>query len=97
MTSSPLAGALVGLGEAARGLDDDVDAELLPRQLGRVADLQNLDRLAVDHDRIVSVGDGTVEVAVGGVVREEEGVGRDVHDVVDGHDLEPGRALDDRL
>jgi len=58
--SSPLAGALmrtflgagcdvgaglVGLGKATGRLDDDVDAEVLPRKLGRVADLQNLDGL----------------------------------------------------
>jgi len=71
--------------------------EVLPRQLRRVADLEHLDGLTVDHDRVVGVGDGAVEVAVRGVVREEERVGRDVHDVVDGDDLEPGRALDDSL
>jgi hypothetical protein len=61
---------LVGFGEAAGRLDDDVDAEVLPRQLGRVADLQDLDGLAVDDDCVVGVGNGAVEVAVRGVVGE---------------------------
>src|ERR1035437_2057635 len=94
---SDVGAGLVGLGEAARRLDDDVDAEILPGQLGRIGDLQDLDGPAVDDDRVVGVGDGAVEVAIGGVVGEEERVHRNVHDVVDGYDFELGRALEDRL
>ena len=41
--------------------------------------------------------DRAVEVAVGGVVGEEKGVGRDVDDVVDGDHFELGGALEDGL
>ena len=40
-----------GVGEEAGRFDDDVDAEVLPRQLARVALGQHLDRAAVDRDR----------------------------------------------
>ncbi len=85
--------SLVGLGEAAGRLDDDVDAQVLPRQLGRIGQLEDLDGLAVDDDRILGVADGAGEVAVGRVVGEEEGVRRDVDDVVDGDDFEFRGAL----
>ena len=45
--------AFVGLGEEAGGLDDDVDAEVAPRQVGRVALGEHLDGLAADGDRVV--------------------------------------------
>jgi hypothetical protein len=88
---------LLGLGEAARGFDDDVDAEILPGQLGRVCDLQDSDGLAVDNDRVIGMGYGAVEVAIRRVVGEEERIHRDVDDVVDGDDFEVGGALEDRL
>ena len=48
-----LARALVGVGEEAGRLDDDVDAEVLPRQLAGVALGEGLDDLAVDRDALV--------------------------------------------
>ena len=42
-----------GLGEEAGGLDDDVDAEIAPRQAGRVALGEDPDRLAADPDAVV--------------------------------------------
>ena len=44
--------ASLGLGEAAGRLDDDVHAEVAPRQVGRVALREDLDRLAVDDDLV---------------------------------------------
>ena len=88
---------LVGVGEQAGRLDHDVDAEVAPRQLGRVLDLEDLDRLAVDDDRVVGVADVALVGAVRRVVLEQQGVGRDVDEVVDGDDLDTRRALEHRL
>ena len=88
---------LVGVREQAGRLDHDLDAQVAPRQLGRVLDLQHLDRLAVDHDRVVRVGDVALVGAVGRVVLEQQGVGRDVDEVVDGDDLDTRRSLEHRL
>ena len=71
--SSPLAGALMitffapggevragllGVGEEAGRLEDDVDAEIAPRQRGRILDLEDLDLAPVDDQRVVGVLDG---------------------------------------
>ena len=70
--SSPFAGAemmtffappsmcflrVVGVGEAAGGLEHDVDAEVLPRQLRRILLGEHLDLVAVDRDRAVAARD----------------------------------------
>ena len=47
---------LGGVGEEAGRLDDDVGAELLPRQRRRVALLEHLDACAADDDVLVVVG-----------------------------------------
>ena len=88
---------LVGVGEDAGRLDHDVDAEVAPRELARVLDLEDLDRLAVDHHRVVGVGHLARVGAVRRVVLEQQGVRRDVDEVVDGDDLDAGRALEQRL
>ena len=105
VTSGPLAGArdddLLGarlevlggrgaLGEAAGGLDDDVDAELLPRQLGRVGLGGDADALAVDDERVVLDLDRPREHAVDGVVLEQVAQGLRVGEVVDRHELDVG-------
>ena len=43
--------AFVRVGEAARRLEHDVDAEVLPRQLRRILLGEHLDLVAVDGDR----------------------------------------------
>ena len=53
--------------------------------------------LAVDDDRVVGVADLARVGAVGRVVLEQQGVGRDVDEVVDGDHLDVGGALDERL
>ena len=73
--SSPLAGALmidllgagrdvggglVGVGEEARRLEDDVDAEIAPGQRRRVLLLEDLDLAAVDDQGVVGVVDRAV-------------------------------------
>ena len=47
------AGRLLAGGEQAGRLDDDVDAVVAPRDLGRVAHLELLDLLAVDREAAV--------------------------------------------
>ena len=46
-----------GLGEEAGRLDDDVDAEVAPRQVRRVALGEDLDLLAADGDAVVGERD----------------------------------------
>ncbi|OIF79676.1 hypothetical protein A7M47_18000, partial [Acinetobacter baumannii] len=66
-----LAGALA-IDEHARALDDEVDAEVGPRQVGWVAVGHDLDHLAVDGDGVVAHGLAVcVEDAERGVVLEE--------------------------
>ena len=89
--------SLVGIREAPRRLDDDVDAERLPGKLRRISDLEDLDLVAVHDDGVLGVLDRPRVCAVRGVVLEQEGVHRHVHDVVDGDDLDIGGALDERL
>jgi hypothetical protein len=60
-------------------------------------DLEDLHGLAVDDDRVLGVADLTGVGAVGRVVLEQQGVGLDVDEVVDGDHLDVGRALDERL
>ena len=84
--SSPLAGAeimtffappamclraSVGLREAARGLEHDVDAELLPGKRGRILFGEHRDLVAVDHDDASPAVDVAVVGAVHRVVLEE--------------------------
>ena len=74
--SSPFAGALmitflapasmwarafVGVGEEAGRLEDDVDAEVAPRQRRRVLLLEDLDLAAVDDQRVVGVVDRALD------------------------------------
>ena len=56
-------GRLVAVGEEAGRLDDDVDAEVAPRQLRRVALGEDLERVAVDRDAVVGRLDVVVEPA----------------------------------
>ena len=63
------AGLLLG-GEDAGRLDDVVRASLAPRDLGRVALLEDLDLLAVDHEVAALDRDVALEQAVRRVVLE---------------------------
>src|SRR5215211_6795500 len=81
-------GGVVALGEAAGGLDDHVDAEVAPGQLGRVLLGAGQDPLAADGDRLVVVAQLAVEAAEGRVVLEQVGQGPVVGEVVDGDDLD---------
>ena len=78
------------LREEAGRLDDDVDAELAPRQVRGVALRERLDRLAVDDDVVVVVVDGRVETARDRVVLQQVGERLVVGEVVHRDDLEVG-------
>ena len=69
--------------EATGRLDDDIDAELLPRQLERVALRRSRDLLAVDDDASFDRVDRAVEAPVDGVVREQVRQHRRIGDVID--------------
>ena len=88
---------LRGIGEDARALEDDVDAEVAPRQGGRVALGQDLDLTAVDDDRRVAGPDVARVGAVRRVVLEQVRVHLRVDQVVDGHDLHVRGTLDEGL
>ena len=110
--SSPLAGALirtffapavevgarlVGVGEDAGRLEDDVDAEGAPGQGRRITLLEDLDLAPVDDQRVLGVVDRARVRSVGRVVLEQERVELRVDQVVDGDHLDLGGALDERL
>ena len=79
---------LLAIGEESGGLDNDLSAELLPREVSGVALGKDLDGLAVNGDGVIVVADLTGETTHDGVVLQEVGQGLGVGEVVDGHDLE---------
>jgi hypothetical protein len=86
------------VGEAARRLDDDVDAVGFPRNKARLLFRRNRDRVAVDDDLPVFDFDRALIGAVGRVVLHQVGVRLRVDEVVDGDDLQlVAMALVDRL
>ena len=86
-------GGVVALREQAGRLDHDVDAEVAPGQRRGIALGEHLDRLAVDDDRPVALGDLAREAAEDRVVLEQVGERAHVGDVVDGDELELGPGL----
>jgi hypothetical protein len=76
--------------EDARAFHRDVDAELAPGQLRRIALLDRADRVAVDDDRAAFGAHLERRAAVDAVRFEEVRVRLDVGEVVDRHDLDVG-------
>ena len=87
---------LVAVAELAGRLQHHVDAELAPRQEGRVLLLEDLDLVPIDLERITAQLDAAGIGPVRGVVLEEERIHRRIGEVVDGNHLHPRRALDER-
>ena len=79
---------LRSVGENAGGLDDDVDAELFPRQPGGFFLSEHGDRLAVDLHDTVSTFDCAGINAVCRIVAKQVGVGFQIRHVVDRNDGE---------
>ena len=65
----------------------DVDAQLAPRQFGRVAVGQDANAVAVDHHVVAIDLDRARELAVRRIVAGEMDIGLGVAQVVDGHDF----------
>src|SRR6185437_11324806 len=83
--------------EDAGALQRDVDAEVLPRQLGRIAFGRDLDGAVADADGVALDRDLAREAPVHGVVAQQVGVGLDRAEIVDADDLDVVAArLDDR-
>src|SRR6185437_3940767 len=81
------------LGEAPRGLEHDVHAELLPRQRRRILLLEHGDLLAIDLDRVTAGGDVALVRAVHRVVLEEVRERARVGEVVHRDDGDVGDVL----
>ena len=79
---------LVGVGEEAGGLDDDLRADGGPVELGGVALGEDLDGLAVDDDGVFGRGDFVLQVAEDGVVLEQVGERGGGGEVVDGDEFD---------
>src|SRR5690606_869209 len=80
-----------GLGrirEEPGGLDDELDAKVLPRQVRRITLRQHLQLAPVDGDGAVGCLNVQVVHAVGGVILEQVGQGVRAGQVVDGDDLQ---------
>ncbi len=75
-------------GEDAGAFQRDVDAELLPRQLGGIALGGNLDLAVADADRVAVDGDGAGEAAMHGIEAQQMGVGLDRAEIVDADHLD---------
>src|SRR5712671_300713 len=88
---------LLGIREEAGRLEDDVYAQIAPRQGGRIALLEDLDLAPVDDQGVVGVVNGPRIRPVGRVVLEEVGIHRCVDEVVDRNHLDIRRSLDQRL
>ena len=79
---------LLTVGEEAGGLNDNLNTELAPRQVGGVTLSEHLDVLAVNDDTLVVVGDLTLEAARDRVVLQQVSEGLVVGQVVHGDDLD---------
>jgi hypothetical protein len=87
---------LLGVGagaQAPRGLDDDVDVEVGPRQVAGGALTEHADLAPVERDDVAVARHLGRELPVDGVVGEEMREGGGIGDVVDGDDLQIGASL----
>src|SRR5688572_22217721 len=76
------------LGEEARGLDDDVHAQVGPRQVCGITFGKHLDGVAVDDQVALFDLNGFGQAAADGVVLQQVGQCLGAGEVVDGNDLE---------
>lgn len=84
----------LGVGEAAGRLEDDLHAELGPGKLRRLALGEHLDAVAVDDEGVAVDAHRTAEATRGRVEGEQSREGGRLRQVVHGHDLEVGVALE---
>jgi hypothetical protein len=97
MSASPLGAEIstflalgrgLALGEQAGAFEHDVDAELAPGQIGRVALGQHLDFPGADLDRVLGRRDLAGERPVHRIVGEQVGVSLRRAQIVDRHELD---------
>ena len=81
---------LVAIGEEAAALEDEVDAELLPREPGGIPLGEDAHLPPVDDEGVALGADVAREHPVHGIELEEVGERLRVGDVVDGDELERG-------
>jgi hypothetical protein len=92
--SGEVGGRLVAVGEEPRALEHDVDAQVLPGQLGRVPLAEYADGLPVYDESLVPRRDVARQGPVHRVVLEEMGECLGIGEVVDGHELKPAAVLE---
>ena len=76
-------GGVVAIGEQPGRLEDDVDAEVLPRQLRRIAQRQHLELVAVDRNAVAFGFDARFQVAEHRIVFEQVGERLRARQIVD--------------
>ena len=79
---------LLGVGEQTRRLDDDVGAQVAPRELAGIALGEHFDLAAVDGQDVAVHRHGAGEGTEDGVVLEQMSQRRRSRDVVDSDDLD---------
>src|SRR5690606_16807759 len=80
----------IALGEDTGAFERDIDAELAPRQFGRVANGGHLDRAAAKIDAVTLYRHGAGVAAMHAVIFQEMGVRLDRPEVVDADNLDIG-------
>src|SRR5690606_7348622 len=86
-TCGQVSGSFVLLGENTGGLNNDVYAQVFPRQVGRIALGEYFDFLAVNDQCAFFVLNRGIQFAMGGVVLEQMSQRADVSQVVDGDNV----------
>ena len=86
-------GGPVAAGEDARGLDDDVGADVAPGDLGRIPLGEGLDLVVADVQHVAVVGDVLGPDAVRRVVLEKVCQAVERHQVVRRHHLDVPRSI----
>jgi len=81
-------GGAVAVREEPGGLEHDVNAQVLPRQLRRIAQRQHLELVAVDRDRIARGRHLRVQIAEHRVVLQKMRQRCSVREVVDGDEVD---------
>src|SRR5690606_35974549 len=79
---------ILRFGKPPGRLDDDIDAEIAPRQRGRILLLEHLDRPLANLDLVAVVADGFLETPCHGVVLEQVRKRVVVGEVIDRNKLE---------
>ncbi len=83
-----MGGGLFLGGEDAGAFQRDVDAEVLPGKLRRIAFRAHLDLAVAEVDRVAIDGDSAGEAAMHGIETQQMGIGLDRAEIVDADDFD---------